>query len=64
MSCFAYRKSGIPDIFTGSFYVPGKLPTYPSLKPTFCPNWEQSVNISLGEGYVRSFPETYVFTFL
>ena len=30
----------------GSIYVSGKLPTYPSLKPTFCP---ESVNVSLGE---------------
>ena len=33
--------------------------TYPSPKPTFCPKWEISVNISLGEGEVASFPETY-----
>ena len=24
----------------GSLYVPGKLPTYPSPKPTFCPKSE------------------------
>ena len=33
----------------GSLYVPGKLPTYPSPKPTFCPKWEVSVNLCLGE---------------
>ena len=27
----------------------GKLPTYPSLKPTFCPKWEVSDNVGLGE---------------
>ena len=27
-----------------------KLPTYPSPKPTFCPKWEVSDNVSLGEG--------------
>ena len=36
-----------------------KLPSYPFLKPTFCPKWEVSVNVHLGEGYVGSFPETY-----
>ena len=35
-----------------------KLPTYPSPKPTFCPKWEVSVNVGLGEGWVGSFPET------
>ena len=27
-----------------------KLLTYPFLKPTFCPKWEVSVNVGLGEG--------------
>ena len=27
-----------------------KLPTYPFLKPTFCPKCEVSVNVGLGEG--------------
>ena len=45
----------------GSFYIPGKLSTYPSLKPTFCPKWEVSVNVGFGEGYmyVGSFPEMF-----
>ena len=30
--------------------VSGKLPTYPSPNPTFCPEWEVSLNVSLGEG--------------
>ena len=34
----------------GSLYVSGKLPTYPSSKPTFCLKWEVSVNAGLGEG--------------
>ena len=41
----------------GSLYVSGKLPTYTFPKPTFCPKWEVSVNVVLGEGYVGSFPE-------
>ena len=42
-----------------SLYVSGKLPAYPSPKPTFCPKWEVIVNVGLGEGRVGSFPETY-----
>ena len=38
-------------------FVSGKLPTYPFPRPTFCPKWEVSVNVGLGEGYVGSFPE-------
>ena len=34
----------------GSLYVSGKLPTYSSPKPTFCPKWEVRVNVSLGRG--------------
>ena len=37
-------------IHLGSLYVSGKLPTYPFPKPTFCPKWEVSVNVGLGEG--------------
>ena len=37
----------------------GKQRTYLSPKPTFCPKWEVSVNVGLGEGKVGSFPETY-----
>ena len=33
----------------GSSSVSGKLPTYPSPKPTFCPKWELSVNVGLGK---------------
>ena len=36
--------------FPGSLYVPGKLPTYPPLSKHFCPKWEVSVNVGLGEG--------------
>ena len=35
---------------TDQFRFAGKLPTYPSPKPSFCPKWEVSVNVSLGEG--------------
>ena len=34
----------------GPLYFSGKLPTYPSPKPTFYPKWEVSVNIGLMEG--------------
>ena len=34
----------------GSLHVSGKLTNYPSLKPTFYPKWEVSVNVGLGEG--------------
>ena len=37
----------------------GKLPTFPSPKPTFYPNWEISANVDLGDGKVSSFPEMY-----
>ena len=45
--------------YLGSILLSGKLPTYPSPKPSFCPKWKVSVklNVSLGEGYVGSFPE-------
>ena len=33
-----------------SLYVSGKLPTYPSPKPTFWPKWALSVNVGLVEG--------------
>ena len=31
---------------------------YRSAKPIICGKWEVSLNVSLGEGYVGSFPET------
>ena len=34
----------------GSYYVSGKLLTYPFPKPTFFPKWEVSVNVNLEEG--------------
>ena len=33
-----------------SIEVTGKLPTYPSPNPTFCPKWELSVHFDLGKG--------------
>ena len=42
-------------IVTGSIKVSGKLPTYPSPKPSFCPKWD---NVGFGEGQVVSYPET------
>ena len=41
--------SNVPRIFW-SLYVLGKLPTYPSLKPKFCLNWEGSVLLRGGVG--------------
>ena len=41
-------------------YVSGILTTYPSPKRTFCPKWEVRANVRLREGYVVSFPETYI----
>ena len=38
-----------------------KLPTHPSPKPKFCPKWEVSISLGLGEGKVGSFPETYIY---
>ena len=40
---------------SGSLYVSGKLPTYPSPKPTFFPKWEESVKFGLAEGLVGGF---------
>ena len=34
----------------GSFYVSGKLPTYPSPKPTLALTFHLGQNVSLGEG--------------
>ena len=48
---YSYRKTKNTTAL-GSIQVPGKLPTYPSPKPTFCPKWEVSDNVGLGEGEV------------
>ena len=42
----------------GSFYVSGKLPTYPSLKPTLKLSSYLEQKVGLGEGQVGSFTET------
>ena len=51
---FQWNNKSLPTYFCrrtyGSIQVSGKLPTYPSPKPSFCPKWEVSVNVSLGEG--------------
>ena len=57
--CFA---SKLRPIYIGLFtqgYVSGKLPTFSSPKPTFCPKWEVSVKVGLGKGQVGSFPKMY-----
>ena len=46
-------------ILGGSLYVSGKLPTYPSSTPTSTLTSHLGHNVSLGEGQVGSFPETY-----
>ena len=48
----------ITQILYGSITVSGKLSTYPSPKPAFCPKWKESANVGLREGWVGSFPET------
>ena len=45
-----------PKLILGSLKVSGKLPTYPSPKPIFCPKRGVSVTVGLGEGQVGSFP--------
>ena len=40
-------------------HVSGKLPTYPSPKPTTALTSHLGQNVGLGEGEVGSFPETY-----
>ena len=41
-----------------SVHVSGKLPSYPSPKPTLTPTAHLKQNVGLGEGYVGCFPET------
>ena len=45
---------------TGSIYVSGKLPTYPSPKLTLTLNSQLRQNDGLGEGQVGSFPKTLI----
>ena len=45
-----YFFSGCKHVCFESIQVSGKLPTYPSPKPSFCPKREVSVNANLGEG--------------
>ena len=45
---------------SGSIKVSGKLPIYPSPKPTFCPKREVSVNVGLGEGVCGQFPRNRI----
>ena len=49
LQLFPYATTQNHIIFGGSLYVSGKLPTYPSPKPTFSPKREVSVNVGLGE---------------
>ena len=49
----------IPLTIFELLYVSEKLPTYPSPNPTFCPKWEISVKVGLGEGQVGSFTKTF-----
>ena len=43
-------KSYLSRVCLASLHVSGKLRTYHSPKPTFCPEREVSVNVGLGEG--------------
>ena len=43
----------VQRLFISALYVCGKLPTYPSLKPTFCFKWKVSINVSLRKGRWR-----------
>ena len=36
--------------YIGSLYISGKLPTYPSPKPTFCPKRKVGVDVDVGIG--------------
>ena len=44
---------------SGSIYVFGKLPTYPSPKSTLTLTSHLGKNVGLGKGLVGSFPETH-----
>ena len=50
--------SCLQDNSTPKIEVSGKLPTYPSPKPTFCLKWEVGVNVGLRDGYAGRFSET------
>ena len=43
----------------GLLYVCGKLPTYPSLKPTLTLSSHLGQKVGLGDRSVSSFPEMY-----
>ena len=43
----------------GLLYVCGKLPTYPSLKPTLTLSSHLGQKVGLGDESVSSFPEMY-----
>ena len=49
-----------PYICLGAMYISGKLPTHPSQKLKFFLKREVSVDVTFVEGWVGSFPETYV----
>ena len=57
MQCLVAR-SWCPT-FAGSSYVSGKLPTYPSPKPTLALTSHLGQNVGLGEGGMGTFPEMY-----
>ena len=48
-SILSLATSGSERVYR-SLYVSGKLPTYSSPKPAFCPKREASVNVDLGAG--------------
>ena len=59
-SFFRTPRPRITQLFWGSLCLSGKLPTYPSPKPTFSPKREVSVNVGLGKGQVGSLTSSTV----
>ena len=53
-----FHQGALTIIIFESLYPPGKLPTYPSLKPTSTLTSHLGHNVGLGEGQEGSFPET------
>ena len=57
--CIPQRGVAGTPVMAASLYVFGKLPSYPSPKPTLTPTSHVGQNVGLGEGQVGSFPETH-----
>ena len=57
---YCMYKTEVQGKKTGSVEVSGKLPAYPSPKPTFSLTSHLGQHVDLGEGYVGSFPKTKI----